>query len=147
MDYMTLKEAGAKWGITPRQINYYCAEGRIPGAQMIGRIWLIPKAAKNQWTDVQNKGELLNMNKILIIDDDKELCALMKKCIEQENMSAMIAHDGIEGLTLIDENNNDSSLSLIILDVMMQGMDGVSSPEENKRNKQYPCTYVDSEKR
>lgn len=64
------------------------------------------------------------MNKILIIDDDKELCALMKKCIEQENMSAMIAHDGIEGLTLIDENNNDSSLSLIILDVMMQGMDG-----------------------
>lgn len=46
MDYMTLKEAGAKWGITPRQINYYCAEGRIPGAQMIGRIWLIPKAAK-----------------------------------------------------------------------------------------------------
>lgn len=64
------------------------------------------------------------MNRILIIDDDKELCALMKKCIEQENMSAMIAHDGIEGLTLIDENNNDSSLSLIILDVMMQGMDG-----------------------
>ena len=64
------------------------------------------------------------MNKALIIDDDKELCTLMKKCIEQENLSALIAHDGIEGLRLIDENKNDSSLSLIILDVMMQGMDG-----------------------
>lgn len=64
------------------------------------------------------------MNKALIIDDDKELCTLMKKCIEQENLSAMIAHDGIEGLRLIDENKNDSSLSLIILDVMMPGMDG-----------------------
>ena len=26
------------------------------------------------------------MNSVLIIDDDKELCALMKKCVEQENL-------------------------------------------------------------
>ena len=32
MDYMTLKEASEKWGVTPRQINYLCAGGRIPGA-------------------------------------------------------------------------------------------------------------------
>ena len=24
MEYMTLKEAGEKWGISARQINYYC---------------------------------------------------------------------------------------------------------------------------
>lgn len=64
------------------------------------------------------------MNKVLIVDDDKELCLLMKKCIEQENMSAMIVYDGIEGLRLIDKNKNDNSLSLVILDVMMPGMDG-----------------------
>ena len=27
MDYMTLKEAAEKWGVTPRRINYYCAGG------------------------------------------------------------------------------------------------------------------------
>ena len=32
MDYMTLKEAAEKWGVTPRRVNYYCAAGRIPGA-------------------------------------------------------------------------------------------------------------------
>lgn len=32
MDYMTLKEASEQWGVTPRWINYYCADGRIPGA-------------------------------------------------------------------------------------------------------------------
>ena len=32
MDYMTLKEASEKWGVTTRQINYLCASGRIPGA-------------------------------------------------------------------------------------------------------------------
>lgn len=46
MDYMTLREAGKKWNISPRQINYYCSAGRIPGAEKIGRVWLIPKDAE-----------------------------------------------------------------------------------------------------
>lgn len=46
MDYMTLKQAGEKWGISPRMINYYCSEGRIPGAEKMGKVWLIPKNAE-----------------------------------------------------------------------------------------------------
>ena len=46
MDYMTLREAGEKWGISPRQINYYCSEGRIPRAEKMGTVWLIPKDAQ-----------------------------------------------------------------------------------------------------
>lgn len=45
MDYMTLKEASEKWGITPRQINYLCAANRIPGAMKMATIWLVPKDA------------------------------------------------------------------------------------------------------
>ena len=46
MDYMTLKEASEKWGVTPRQSNYLCASGRIPGAVKMATIWLIPKDAE-----------------------------------------------------------------------------------------------------
>lgn len=46
MDYMTLREVSEKWGITPRQINYLCADGRIPGAVKMATIWLIPKDAE-----------------------------------------------------------------------------------------------------
>lgn len=46
MDYMTLKEASEKWGVSPRWINYYCTAGRIPGAMKVATIWLIPKDAK-----------------------------------------------------------------------------------------------------
>lgn len=46
MEYMTLKEASDKWGVTPRRINYYCADGRIPGALKVATIWLIPKEAQ-----------------------------------------------------------------------------------------------------
>ena len=64
------------------------------------------------------------MGSVLIIDDDKELCALMKKCIEQENLSAVTAYSGIEGLQIIKENQNNNGFSLIILDVMMPEMNG-----------------------
>lgn len=43
MDYMTLKEAGQKWNVTPRQVNYLCSGGRIPGAVKMAGVWLIPK--------------------------------------------------------------------------------------------------------
>ena len=68
MDYMTLREASEKWGVSSRQINYYCVEGRIPGAvkmagvwlliSKIGYMWLIPKAADKpvDKRQKQNKG-------------------------------------------------------------------------------------------
>ncbi|PBE07258.1 response regulator transcription factor [Clostridioides difficile] len=62
------------------------------------------------------------MNSVLIIDDDKELCALMKKCVEQENLSAITTHGGAEGLHLVDKNRH--TLSLVILDIMMPDIDG-----------------------
>ena len=46
MDYITLKEASQKWNVTPRQINYLCAAGRITGAVKMATIWLIPKDAE-----------------------------------------------------------------------------------------------------
>ena len=46
MDYMTLKEAGEKWGVTPRRVNYYCAGGRIRGAVKMATICLIQKDAE-----------------------------------------------------------------------------------------------------
>lgn len=42
MDYLTVKEAGAKWGITSRMVNYYCTTERIAGALKKGNLWLIP---------------------------------------------------------------------------------------------------------
>ena len=54
MDYMTLKEAAEKWGVTPRRVNYYCAGGRIPGAVKMAGVWPIPKNAEKP-TDRRRK--------------------------------------------------------------------------------------------
>ena len=46
MDYMTLKEAAEKWGVTPRRVNYYCTGGRIHGAVKMAGVWLLPKTVE-----------------------------------------------------------------------------------------------------
>ena len=46
MNYMTLKEVSQKWSVTPRQVNYLCAAGRIPGTVKMAGVWLIPKNAE-----------------------------------------------------------------------------------------------------
>lgn len=42
MEYITTKEASTKWGISTTRITILANEGRIPGAQRIGRSWMIP---------------------------------------------------------------------------------------------------------
>lgn len=57
MDYMTLKEASEKWGVTPRWIDYYCVAGRIPGAMKAATIWLIPKGVEKPVDGQTKKGK------------------------------------------------------------------------------------------
>ena len=45
MQFVTIADAAAKWGITPRQVRTYCAKGRIPGAVMSRGEWQIPDDA------------------------------------------------------------------------------------------------------
>ena len=42
MDYLTMKEAAEKWGVSGRMVTYYCTSGKINTAIKKGGIWLIP---------------------------------------------------------------------------------------------------------
>lgn len=46
MDYITSVECTKKWNISQRRVAIYCKEGRIEGAVLMGRMWVIPKMAK-----------------------------------------------------------------------------------------------------
>jgi len=45
-DYITVDEAAKAWGVTTRMVHHYLADGRIPGAIKLSRIWMIPKNVK-----------------------------------------------------------------------------------------------------
>jgi len=44
MQYMSVKEAAEKWGVSVRRVQFFCSRGRIPGISRVGKIWLIPEA-------------------------------------------------------------------------------------------------------
>src|SRR5882724_1156446 len=58
--------------------------------------------------------------RLLIIDDDIELCSLLKEFLQREGYSVQCVNEGREGL----EQAQQSGYDLIILDVMLPGMDG-----------------------
>ena len=64
MDYMTLKEAAEKLGVTPRRVNYYCAGGRIPGAVKMAGVWLLPKTAEKPTDRRRKEGKKNNENSL-----------------------------------------------------------------------------------
>ena len=45
MKYISVDEAGKKFNLSARSIRNYCAQGRIPGAVLKGKTWLIPEDA------------------------------------------------------------------------------------------------------
>ena len=62
------------------------------------------------------------MQEILIIDDDKELCELIKMCVQREGYIVRAVHTGAAGLL----EAGRGEYTLIILDVMLPGIDGFS---------------------
>jgi DNA-binding response OmpR family regulator len=58
---------------------------------------------------------------ILLIDDDKGLCILLRDFLQIQGYAVTVAHDGEAGLSKLDAGRFD----LIILDVNMPGMGGV----------------------
>lgn len=45
MEYITVRKAAERWGISERLVQKYCAQGRIEGARKFGASWEIPSNA------------------------------------------------------------------------------------------------------
>ncbi|MFG6333115.1 MAG: DNA-binding protein [Lachnospiraceae bacterium] len=46
MEYLTSAECAKKWKISQRRVAIFCKDGRIAGAVMRGRMWMIPSDAE-----------------------------------------------------------------------------------------------------
>lgn len=46
MKYLSVSEIAAKWNISGRSVRNYCAQGRISGAVLNGKVWFIPENAR-----------------------------------------------------------------------------------------------------
>lgn len=60
-------------------------------------------------------------NKILIIDDEKDICTLFQKHLSKEGYEVFTAYDGPSGIKAVKKNKPD----MIFLDLKMPEMDGI----------------------
>lgn len=71
----------------------------------------------------------MERKKILVVDDEETICEALKFNLEQKGYDVDVAHSGEDALALSPEN-----YSLILLDVMMEGVSGLQVARILRRN-------------
>lgn len=66
------------------------------------------------------ESEMAGALRLLLVDDDLDLCALMREFLESRGLACDTAHTGPRGLALAMEDRHD----LVLLDGMLPGLDG-----------------------
>lgn len=75
---------------------------------------------------------------LLMIDDDRELVALMDEYLSREGFELMAAHDGPSGLAAATARAPD----LVILDLMLPGLDGLEVCRRLRSSSQVPILML-----
>lgn len=77
--------------------------------------------------------------RILVVDDEVHLAEGIRENLSAEGYDTEVAHDGVEGLERVRSRHFD----LIVLDVMMPNMDGLTLCEEIRREgRQTPVLFL-----
>ena len=77
-------------------------------------------------------------SKILIVDDDTNICELLRLYIEKEGFTAELANDGESALRKFDSFSPD----LILLDIMLPGLDGWQVCREIRKKSACPIIML-----
>ena len=70
MKYVSVAQIAAKWGLTDRSVRKYCADGKIPGAFLVGKTWNVPEDAKKPARKPRESGKPKSL--LAIMQEQKE---------------------------------------------------------------------------
>ena len=76
--------------------------------------------------------------KILLVDDDQELCELLVRYLQREGIEVDQVHTGSEGL----QQGLAQSYDAMILDIMLPGMSGLEVLTELRKSSQLPVVML-----
>lgn len=78
------------------------------------------------------------MDKVLIVDDDKNICDLLRVYLEKEGFTTLISNDGEEAVAKFNALHPD----IVLLDVMLPGMDGWQVCREIRKKSNVPIIMI-----
>jgi len=80
----------------------------------------------------------LAQQRVLVVDDDREIVRAIAINLENEGYEALCAYNGLEALDIV----NTQEVHLIILDVMMPRLDGLSTTIKLREMKNIPIIIL-----
>ena len=80
----------------------------------------------------------MSLEKILVADDDVNICELLRLYLEKEQYNVVIANNGNEAIAKF----NSESPELILLDIMMPGLDGWQVCREIRKTSNVPIIMI-----
>ncbi len=80
----------------------------------------------------------MSTGKILVADDDRNICELLRLYIEKEGFTAILAENGAVALQKFESENPD----LVLLDIMMPELDGWQVCREIRKKSQVPIIML-----
>ena len=80
----------------------------------------------------------MDSKKVLIVDDDENICELLRLYLEKDGFSTIVAYDGGQALQKAQINNPD----IILLDIMMPVLDGWQVCREIRKNSNVPIIML-----
>ncbi|MGN0612914.1 MAG: response regulator transcription factor [Porcipelethomonas sp.] len=78
------------------------------------------------------------MNKILIVDDDKNICELLRQNLEKAGYSVIVSNEGKEALVKFQALRPE----MVLLDVMLPEIDGWQICREIRKNHNTPIIFI-----
>lgn len=80
----------------------------------------------------------MSEHKVLVVDDDREIVGAIAKMLELEGIEAVKAYNGAEAVEML----NRTEIHLIILDIMMPRMDGISAVIKIRSSRNIPIIML-----
>ena len=84
------------------------------------------------------KRETMSKEKILVVDDDVNICELLRLYIERDDYQVVIANDGEQAVELFNREQPD----LVLLDIMLPKMDGWQVCKEIRKTSNRPIIML-----
>lgn len=78
------------------------------------------------------------MNKILVVDDDREIVDAIEIYLSNEGFEVLKAYDGMEALEIIA----DTDIDLVMIDIMMPKLDGIRATMKIREDKNIPIIIL-----
>ncbi|MBE6837688.1 MAG: response regulator transcription factor [Ruminococcus sp.] len=80
----------------------------------------------------------MSLGKVLVVDDDKNICELLRLYLEKDGYSVILSHDGEEAVVKFNALKPD----IVLLDIMLPGLDGWQVCREIRKKSNVPIIMI-----